>query len=92
MSQTILPVSFWGYAFETVAFTLNRVPSKSVDKTPYEMWFGRVPNVFFLKIWGCENYGKKMRSDKLDTKTSACSLDILGKPKDITSITHPTTR
>ena len=50
MSQTSLPMSFWGYALETVAFTLNRVQSKSVDKTPYKMWFGRVPNVSFLKI------------------------------------------
>jgi len=37
MSQSELPLSFWGYALETTAFTLNRVPSKSVDKTPYEI-------------------------------------------------------
>ncbi|KAK8582341.1 hypothetical protein V6N13_032095 [Hibiscus sabdariffa] len=30
MSHIDLPTSFWGYALETVAFTLNRVPSKSV--------------------------------------------------------------
>ncbi|KAL1192003.1 Retrovirus-related Pol polyprotein from transposon TNT 1-94 [Cardamine amara subsp. amara] len=29
MSHTDLPLSFWGYALETSAFTLNRVPSKS---------------------------------------------------------------
>nr|ABF97003.1 retrotransposon protein, putative, Ty1-copia subclass [Oryza sativa Japonica Group] len=54
MSQTDLPLSFWGYAPETVAFTLNRVPSKSVDKTPYEIWTGKRPSLSFLKIWGCE--------------------------------------
>jgi transposase InsO family protein len=32
MSQLNLPLSFWGYALETVAFTLNRVSSKSVVK------------------------------------------------------------
>ncbi|KAK9034771.1 hypothetical protein V6N11_076828 [Hibiscus sabdariffa] len=37
MSHTDLPTSFWGYALETAAFTLNRVPSKSVQKTPHEM-------------------------------------------------------
>ena len=37
MCQSDLPLSFWGYALETAAFTLNRVPSKSVDKTPYEI-------------------------------------------------------
>ena len=30
MSLIGLPLSFWGYALETVAFTLNRAPSKSV--------------------------------------------------------------
>src|SRR3954462_456138 len=27
MSQSDLPLAFWGYALETAAFTLNRVPS-----------------------------------------------------------------
>ncbi|KAK8670607.1 hypothetical protein V6N13_037225 [Hibiscus sabdariffa] len=45
MSHTDIPTSFWGYALETAAFTLNRVPSKSVQKTPHEMWTGRRPNI-----------------------------------------------
>ena len=35
MYLTNLPQSFWGYALETAAFTLNRAPSKSVETTPY---------------------------------------------------------
>ena len=34
MSLTNLPLSIWGYALETAAFTLNRAPSKSVEMTP----------------------------------------------------------
>ncbi|KAK8665472.1 hypothetical protein V6N13_005639 [Hibiscus sabdariffa] len=30
MSHSDLPISFWGHALETAAFTLNRVPSKSL--------------------------------------------------------------
>ena len=41
MSLTDLPLSFWGYALETAAFTLNRAPSKSVETTPYEFGLGR---------------------------------------------------
>ena len=29
MYRTDLPLSYWGYALETAAFTLNRAPSKS---------------------------------------------------------------
>ena len=50
MSLTDLPLSFWGYALETVAFTLNRAPSKSVETTPYELWFGRNQSCRFLKF------------------------------------------
>jgi transposase InsO family protein len=37
MGQSDLPLSLWGYALETASFTLNRVPSKSVVKRPYEI-------------------------------------------------------
>ena len=40
MSLTDLPLSFWGYALETAAFTLNRAPHNLVETTPYELWFG----------------------------------------------------
>ena len=40
MSLTNLPLPFWDYALETAAFMLNRAPSKSVETTPYELWFG----------------------------------------------------
>ncbi|KAK8652411.1 hypothetical protein V6N13_061429 [Hibiscus sabdariffa] len=43
MSHSDLPISFWGHALETTAFTLNRVPSKSVQKTPYKIWTGKRP-------------------------------------------------
>ena len=52
MSLTNLPLSFWGYVLETVVFTLNREPSKSVEMTPYELWFSQKPELSFLKSLG----------------------------------------
>ncbi|GKB56739.1 retrotransposon protein, putative, ty1-copia subclass [Tanacetum coccineum] len=37
MSQTTLPKSFWDYALESAARILNMVPTKNVDKKPYEI-------------------------------------------------------
>ena len=54
MSQADLPPSFWGHALETAAFTLNRVPSKAVEKTTYEIWIGKRPSLSYLKVWGWE--------------------------------------
>ena len=50
MSFTSLPLSFWGYALETAAYLLNRVPSKAVPKTPYEMWYGKTPSYKYLRV------------------------------------------
>jgi hypothetical protein len=50
MSQNDVPLSFWGYALETAAFILNRVPSKSVERTPYEIWTMKHPELSFLKV------------------------------------------
>jgi hypothetical protein len=80
MSQSDLPLLFWGYALETAAFTLNRVLSKSIVKTPYEMWTGKTPSLSFLKIWGCEVYVKRLQSDKLTPKSDKCMF--MGYPKE----------
>src|SRR5215216_5223978 len=72
MSLTDLPLSFWGYALETAAFTLNRAPSKSVETTPYELWFGKKPKLSFLKVWGCDAYVKKLQLEKLVPKSEKC--------------------
>nr|GEU45033.1 hypothetical protein [Tanacetum cinerariifolium] len=39
MNLTTLPLSFWDYALEAVARILNMVPTKKVDKTPYELGY-----------------------------------------------------
>ena len=72
MSLTDLPLSFWGYALEIAAFTLNRVPSKSVETTSYELWFGKKPKLSFLKGWGCNAYVKRFQPDKLEPKSEKC--------------------
>jgi hypothetical protein len=45
-----MPLNLWGYALEIAAFIINKVPSKSIEKTPYEIWVGKILNLFFLKI------------------------------------------
>ena len=58
---------------------LNRIPSKAVEKTPYELWTGKRPGLSFLKIWGCEAYVKRQASDKLASKSDKCLF--VGYPK-----------
>ncbi|GKG27220.1 retrotransposon protein, putative, ty1-copia subclass, partial [Tanacetum coccineum] len=66
MNLTTLPLSFWDYALESSTRILNMVPTKKVDKTPYELWYGKVPNLSYLKVWGCE---KRDTPDKLQQRS-----------------------
>ncbi|KAK8600675.1 hypothetical protein V6N12_050528 [Hibiscus sabdariffa] len=80
MSHSDLSISFWGHALETTAFTLKRVPSKSVQKTPYEIWTGKRPSMSFMKIWGCQAYVKHQMSTKLEPRSHKCIF--VGYPKE----------
>ena len=48
ISGTKFPQSFWGEALQTVMYLLNRVPSNSVPKTPFELWTNRKPSLNHL--------------------------------------------
>ena len=85
MSLTDLPLSFWGYALETTSFTLNRAASKSVETTPYELWFGKKPKLSFLKVQGCDAYVKRFQTDKLEPKLEKCVF--IGYPKETVGYT-----
>ena len=59
---------------KTAIHILNRVPSKSVPKTPYELWTGKEPSFNYLYVWGCPTKAKVFipNIEKLDSKTVSC--------------------
>ena len=56
MAYANLPISFWGDALLTTTYILNRVPSKAVPTTSYELWYGAKPNLENLRHWGCASF------------------------------------
>ncbi len=64
ISDSELPKSFWGYALEMAIYVLNKVPSKLVEKTPYEMWYFKKLVLAHIKIWGCPAYVNRIETDK----------------------------
>ncbi|RDX70112.1 hypothetical protein CR513_50683, partial [Mucuna pruriens] len=53
ISHSSLPESLWGEALKTAVHILNRVPTKAVNKIPYELWTGKKPSINHFHIWGC---------------------------------------
>jgi hypothetical protein len=74
LSYSTLPISLQMEALKTVVHILNRVPSKSVPKIPYEMWIGRKPTLNYLRVWACPAEAKLFNPSigKLDPKTVSC--------------------
>nr|KAJ0211099.1 hypothetical protein LSAT_V11C400217220 [Lactuca sativa] len=52
-SYSGLSERFWGEAMLTSCYILNRTPNKRSKNTPYELWCKKVPNLSYLKVWGC---------------------------------------
>ncbi|KAF7802053.1 Retrovirus-related Pol polyprotein from transposon TNT 1-94 [Senna tora] len=56
---------------KTAAYILNQVPSKSVEKTPYELFTRKKPSLKPFRVWGCRAevrpYNPQLK--KLDSRT-----------------------
>nr|GEY59720.1 zinc finger, CCHC-type [Tanacetum cinerariifolium] len=59
---------------ESATRILNMVPTKKVDKTPYELWYKKVPNLTYLTVWGCEALVKKDMPEKLQQRSVKCII------------------
>lgn len=56
----------------TAVFILNRALTKSLKgMTPFEAWYGRKPDVLFLRTFGCIGHDKamKLHLSKLDDRS-----------------------
>ncbi|GJV39568.1 retrotransposon protein, putative, ty1-copia subclass [Tanacetum coccineum] len=82
MYLTTLPLSFWDYALESATRILNMVPTKKVDKTPYELWYGKVPNLSYLKFFEKNLITQEVSGRAIDLKEIQ---DEDTSPSEITS-------
>jgi len=53
LSNSKLPTFLWREALKTTVYILNRVPTKAVSKTPFEIWKGWKPSLNHIRVWGC---------------------------------------
>ena len=66
-----MPLKFWAESVNTAVYLHNRSPTSALkDKTPFESWFGKKPNVSNLKVFGsvCFVHTPDHLRKKLDPK------------------------
>jgi hypothetical protein len=83
LSYSTLPVNLWMEALKTTTHILNKVPSKSVPTTPYELWTGREPSLRYMRVWGCPAEAKVFNPNigKLDPKTHKVAISLATQNK-----------
>jgi len=67
-----LSLGFWKTAVNTAVHIYNRTPTRSNKwRTPLELWDGTVPDVSYLKVFGCKAYYHvpEHKRRKLDPKS-----------------------
>ena len=68
-----------GYALETATYLLNLIPSKSIYKTPTELWNGRKPSLNHIRIRGASAHVLRKEPHKLESRTKLCLF--IGYPR-----------
>ncbi len=68
LADSSLPKALWGEAIVTATLLRNLSPFKDNEKTPYEMFYGKTPDVARLRTFGCKVYvhTPKEKRGKLD--------------------------
>jgi len=66
---------FWPFAMDTAAHTRNMVPTKGESVTPYELFWGKKPDVGHLRVFGCK--ATEFKPSKLRDKLDAVSTQVV---------------
>lgn len=63
-----LQKNLWAECILAANYIQNRLPGKSVDKTPYELWFNKKPDLNHLRVYGSKAFVQipKSKRQKLD--------------------------
>ena len=84
---------FWAEAIAMAAHIINRAPHKSLAwRTPYEVLFGRVPNVSYLRVFGCRAWVFNDQGKKWDPKSKPMTLIGFETGSKAYRLWDPTTR
>lgn len=75
-------MTFWAEAVAYVTHTSNLTPRKDKAKTPYEIWHGKVPNVSYLRTFGCVAYYHIPKNLRNKLQPSGKRAIMLGYSRD----------
>ena len=74
--NTGLHSNLWGEAILSACYILNRVSYSKFNKSPYELCFGKKPNLSYFRVWSCLSYVKiqENKRKKVGPKAFKCAF------------------
>lgn len=69
---------YWEEAIMTATYLQNKIPSRVVSKTPYELWTNHKPNISHLKVFGCEAYVQIPAAKRFKLDQKSVKLTFVG--------------
>ena len=72
MEESLIAKYFWAEVVNTTCYVLNRVLIRPLlNKTSYELFYGRTPKIDYFKVFGCKCFLLNTRDnlDKFDAKS-----------------------
>ena len=80
MTHAGIPDKYWTKAVECAAYTRNRTPTTAFKekKTPFEVWYGRKPNISHLRVFGRMAYAHIPDSQRQKLDKKAVKLRFVG--------------
>ena len=77
INETNVAKIFWAEAINTACYIQNRISIRPIlEKTPYELWKNRKPNISYFHPFGCTCYmlNTKNYLNKFDSKAQKCIM------------------
>ena len=77
INDTNVAKIFWAEAINTACYIQNRISIRPIlEKTPYELWKNRKPNISYSHPFGCTFFilNTKNYLNKFDSKAQKCIM------------------
>ncbi|CAI5799470.1 Retrovirus-related Pol polyprotein from transposon TNT 1-94 [Podarcis lilfordi] len=73
LKDACLPQKLWAEGVYTSVYLQNRLPPKGAERTPFELWHGKAPNLSHIRVFGspCYFHVPKEHRHKLDSRAKA---------------------
>lgn len=75
LAQSSVPQRFWHFAFDTIVYLINRMPSRTNKNiSPFEHVFKHKPDFSFLSVFGCQCFPhlRPYNNHKMDFRSLPC--------------------